>query len=49
MSGEWIDRETDFLHASANSGKIKFIEFRVGMVKNDHGLLVHKTLKSAVT
>ena len=38
-----------FLHPDKNSGKLKLdsLIFEVGVVKNDHSLLVHETLKSA--
>ena len=41
----------DFLHADTNSGELKVDskDFWVGMVKNDHDLLVQGTLKSAVS
>ena len=41
---------TDFLHAGANSGKLKVISMIFGwvnIVKIGHGHLVRKTLKSA--
>ena len=47
---EW----TDVLHAAANSAKLRkaksyFIDFWVGMVRNERGRLLHETLKSAVS
>ena len=39
---------TDILLTGANSGKPKVISMALGMVRNGHGHLVHKTLKSAV-
>ena len=40
-----------FLHAATNSRKLKLdsMAFWVGVVKNDHDLSVHETLKSAVS
>ena len=40
---------TNFLHAGANSGKLKvsFTNFWVGVVKNGHDHLGHETLKFA--
>ena len=37
---------TYFLHADANSGKLK--DYWVSVVKDGHSHLVHETLKSAV-
>ena len=37
------------MHAGTNSGKLKVNDFWVVVVKNGHGLLVHETLKSAVS
>ena len=43
-------KETDFLHVGTNQGKLKvdLMTFWLSMVKNDHGSLVHETLKSTV-
>ena len=40
-----------FLHAATNSRKLNLdsMDFWVGVVKNDHDLSVHETLKSAVS
>ena len=47
VSQKW----TGFLHDGTNFKKVKneFNDFLVGMVKNDHGLLVHETLKFAAS
>ena len=44
---EW----TDFVHADANSEKLKVdsMILWVDVVKNGHGRLLHETLKSAVS
>ena len=42
---EW----TDFLHAAANSEKLKVISMMGGMVKNEPSHLVYETLNYAVS
>ena len=50
VSQEWTDEKTDFLHADTNSGKLNVdSRFLIGCGQNDHGFLVHETLKSAVS
>ena len=51
LKNEWMEW-TDFLHAGANSGKLKAISLIFECLSSEMGMaiyLVHETLKSAIS